>query len=870
MIRASFGEGELSALLCLTLLHSLWQVGLLALAADVCGRIGRRSVERQYAWHVAALVAGLVAMPVTLASLAAGRPSAVGQPVLNRPAETTAKPAQSGRPERIADVGPVSAPLPSVANAKPEPASIPEGPPPDAVSSWVRLSRGVATLYGFGVALMLARLALGVWKANRLGRGGTILCEGPVVESMRAIAAQCSLRAAPLLVRVEEIAIPKVVGLVWPRILLPASALAGLSPSQLELVLIHELAHVRRHDMWVNLLERLAEAVLFFNPVVWYLTRRISTLREFCCDEMTCRVMTLVRAHSRTEYALSLLRVVELARTSLERPARMSAIERDELIALSASGRSPSQLRRRLASLLGEPAHEPLRLSVGGLLTVVALALFVLFGPVSWRSAANSRASDSQQPAENPVVGESGKSVAESDKPKPAGATAETSVTAPITVSGRAIDAGGKPIAGAKIYLASQLADWKRIGETTTDASGRYFFRNAPLPIQRADTNSGRDFGAFLVYGEADGHGFAWRPTKWYYPQPNRDISPQIADEDYPRSFQQGEKIELDLRFAPSTTVRGRVVDSGGKPIANTELSIWDCERIPADNYRATSFNLMSNDGFELLNAHVPRKMQIRRTDATGRFEFTGLPAACRFRVHVKPPGFPTRMIWFSTQAGLPKEYDGKLLYDGLKGFEVRFPAPRVVPIQVRYGDTGKPAVDAWVELFAKEADTYKTTDAAGRVQLGVPGGEYKLHLLPAYKTPYLETDSTFKVDADSPMTERIVKLRPAARVEIKVRDQQTGKGVAGVDLWHVNKYGNREEYYVTSWVVATWTVHRDRQRTDKNGVIHEFFEPGKHHIGVGLETYPQGYEPIEPDGKEIDCQAGKPLTVEFQMRKVR
>ena len=99
--------------------------------------------------------------------------------------------------------------------------------------------------------------------------------------------------------------------------------------------------------------------------------------------------------------------------------------------------------------------------------------------------------------------------------------------------------------------------------------------------FERADTNRGRDYGGFLVYGEANGHGFAWRPLKWYYPQPNPDISPQIADEDYPRVFKHDEKIELDLHFSPSTTVRGRVVDSGGKPIANTALSIWDCERIP-------------------------------------------------------------------------------------------------------------------------------------------------------------------------------------------------------------------------------------------------------------------------------------------------
>jgi protocatechuate 3,4-dioxygenase beta subunit len=467
------------------------------------------------------------------------------------------------------------------------------------------------------------------------------------------------------------------------------------------------------------------------------------------------------------------------------------------------------------------------------------------------------------------------KSVAASGKQKPAEATAESGVTAPINVSGRAIDTEGKPIAGAKIYIASVRVDWKRIGETTTDASGRYFFRNARLPIERPDTNRGQTNGAFLIYGQAAGHGFAWRPTKWYYPQRNLNTYVGLPGDDEPHVFQANDKIELDLHFAPSTTVRGRIVDDRGKPIANTKLAIWDCERVPSNGYRTKSdalsepaFNVFDRNGFELLNADVPPEMRIRRTDATGRFKFTGLPAGCRFRVSVNPPGFAGRMVWIATQAGLRKEYDGTPLYDGLEEFEIRFAASSNVPIQVLYGDTGKPAVRVWVELFAKNASAYKTTDAAGRTQLGVPAGEYKLNLLPAYKTPYLETESTFKVDADSPLTERIVKLRPAAEVEIRVLDQETGRGVPNVDLWHATKGGGREEYYSTSWEVATHIVHRDRERTDKNGVIQEFFEPGKHRIGVALEAFPKGYAPIEPDGREIDFQPGKPIFVEFRMRR--
>ena len=69
-------------------------------------------------------------------------------------------------------------------------------------------------------------------------------------------------------------------------ILLPASALAGLTPHQLEAILAHELAHIRRHDYLVNLLQTLVETLLFYHPAVWWLSRRIRVERENCCDDL--------------------------------------------------------------------------------------------------------------------------------------------------------------------------------------------------------------------------------------------------------------------------------------------------------------------------------------------------------------------------------------------------------------------------------------------------------------------------------------------------------------------------------------------------------------------------------------------------------
>ena len=83
---------------------------------------------------------------------------------------------------------------------------------------------------------------------------------------------------------------PTVVGWLRPAILLPIAALAALSPSQVEAILAHELAHIRRHDYAVNVLQTLAETLLFYHPAVWWLSKRIRVEREHCCDDVAIAI----------------------------------------------------------------------------------------------------------------------------------------------------------------------------------------------------------------------------------------------------------------------------------------------------------------------------------------------------------------------------------------------------------------------------------------------------------------------------------------------------------------------------------------------------------------------------------------------------
>ena len=368
-----------SSVLCLTLVHSIWQFTLVGLVAWVFDQFWRKpSAERSYALTVAAFVVGLITVPLTYLLLQSDGPTngiardvavstlAEVQPAVfsatSHSSSSTLNPQQIQSP--IDDAGDVST------SARDTTSLLLRS------ETWLRAAPSLAGLYLGGVVLMLVRLTIGIVRTEQMRRHSRPIVDGPFINVLRDLSCKWSLRVVPLLAQGERVVVPRVIGLLKPTIVLPVSALTGLPASELEMILAHELAHIRRHDMWVNLLQRLAEAVLFFNPAMWYLSRRIGTLREYCCDELVCRSISASGIESRMRYAKALLNVVELARPSVA--------NHHKLTALAASGRSPSELRRRIARLFGEPLREPVRLSWGSLLVLASAVLFVVSGPAIW------------------------------------------------------------------------------------------------------------------------------------------------------------------------------------------------------------------------------------------------------------------------------------------------------------------------------------------------------------------------------------------------------------------------------------------------------------------------------------------------------
>jgi ankyrin repeat protein/beta-lactamase regulating signal transducer with metallopeptidase domain len=158
----------------------------------------------------------------------------------------------------------------------------------------------IVFLWVAGVIVLLTRLAGGWLLSRRMMRSAAAAVTPVVVEALESARRGLNFHKKVRLLSGEHIESPVVIGWLRPAILLPASALTGLSADHLLAILAHELAHIRRHDFLVNGVQRAVECVLFYHPAVWWISGRMRVERELCCDDLAVRVcgdrMVYVRA----------------------------------------------------------------------------------------------------------------------------------------------------------------------------------------------------------------------------------------------------------------------------------------------------------------------------------------------------------------------------------------------------------------------------------------------------------------------------------------------------------------------------------------------------------------------------------------------
>jgi beta-lactamase regulating signal transducer with metallopeptidase domain len=216
----------------------------------------------------------------------------------------------------------------------------------------------VVTLWLLGVVFLSARLLASWIEAQRLTRRGTVAAGVQWQQTASRLSAALGLKRAVRILESAKIEVPSVVGFVRPVILIPASALSGLTPEQIEMVLAHELAHIRRHDFLVNLLQAVVETLMFYHPAVWWMSRRVRIERENCCDDLAVAV-----CGDPIRYARALTRLEELRADVLP-------------IAVASNGGSLLDRIRRIAGGRAESTGTSPRWAAAlAVLTIVAIAL---------------------------------------------------------------------------------------------------------------------------------------------------------------------------------------------------------------------------------------------------------------------------------------------------------------------------------------------------------------------------------------------------------------------------------------------------------------------------------------------------------------
>ena len=205
--------------------------------------------------------------------------------------------------------------------------------PPGRSIEWLPM---LLTIWLAGVAMLTLRLLSGwLWVQRMKSRDARPVHEGLEVMARRLMRRLHIVRAVRFL-ESTRVDVPTVIGWLTPVVLLPASVLSGLTPRQVEAILAHELAHIRRHDYLVNLLQTVVETLLFYHPAVWWLSHRIRVERENCCDDLAVSL-----CGDPVAYAAALAELEGLRSSN-------------RTLALAATGGS---LLQRVKRLLGAPSH---------------------------------------------------------------------------------------------------------------------------------------------------------------------------------------------------------------------------------------------------------------------------------------------------------------------------------------------------------------------------------------------------------------------------------------------------------------------------------------------------------------------------------
>lgn len=436
-----------------------------------------------------------------------------------------------------------------------------------------------------GTLVGLIRVVLGLGRLRQILRSSNPVSSPLVRECFAEACERVGIRPESVrLATSDQVEIPIAARLIQSVVVLPREMVQDDSTSDVRQVLIHELAHVKRRDQWVVILQHLTSAIHWWNPLVHRLNRCLAEAREEICDN----------------YVLENCDAPSYCRTLLQITQRQSPA----MVPFGAVGLFTSRwkLEQRIQSLLNANRNRATAMTwrgrslIGlGVLLVLAMGSQLAI-PVE--AVEPQITSSSEPPAETPIVTQPNE---DSEELLPNAA-----------FSGFVKDEFGRPIESAKVVAFYQLKEQREVVSLadTSDAEGRFEFTDIPL------TNP--DLKSLAIYSYASGHAIQSRRVHRHSGSP-----PLNAD-----------LLDLDFELQPEAIGIVDVIDEEGQPVAGAVLN-----QLQLKGETLTSLYLY-HDVWEQLGLPVPT------SDENGRMEIPSISQASVYDVQLVHPEFAKTPIW--------------------------------------------------------------------------------------------------------------------------------------------------------------------------------------------------------------------------------
>jgi len=564
------------------LLHSIWQAAIIALLLGlVLRQISAKHASLRY-WISAAAIVSVVLSSFFTYHVRMQFRSLPTSPVVEQTSSFSSSPSTLSN-------------LPAVAleNTTAAASNMEIG------INWTALA---ALFWVIGVSVMVLRTIGAVFNGNHRSSVSPIE-SSKHLELLKELSHKLGLRRAPSFWSSPTSLTPYAVGFLSPAIVVPISMLTSLNAMELQAVLAHELAHIRRNDYLANLFQMVIEAVYFFNPALWWISRQIRVEREACCDQVA-----IESSSNRIGYATILANWME----SLGDGSETQFAEAPSA-SLAFSQKQPSSMLERIQRILKPDAKPHSRVSTVNLIFVVAASVLI--------ACLFNAGSKAVTVAAAQVLSTSERIEKIEDKQRAVTVTADGSAKGTTTIRGRiTTEDGGKAKSGC-IYSSSKNGGTNQASEGRFKANQEFevsvnsgavwlkFFsenyapaiigpieafkdqvvtqnvklvKGEPHPIHVMDESGLPISGAkVLMYPKSNG-GPIWEKTtdemgkhQYEHRNPGKQSNLKVEKFGYITHWStvvNGSKTEITLKTAPVT--KGSVVSAEGKSVANAEVRL--------------------------------------------------------------------------------------------------------------------------------------------------------------------------------------------------------------------------------------------------------------------------------------------------------